>query len=269
MLPMTIIIPAYQAAATLARALDSCVSQREAAQIIVVDDGSTDDSVGLVQGYAQRDGRVCLLRMPGNGGSARARNWASLHASQAVLAFIDADDEYVPGALTAASNYLEQNPNEASVRFDVDFSDFPQDIIRHPDFQTHAATLSNTVPSSLVIRRAVFGALGGFPMNDFFRRLGGYDGAFSWALATLFGNPRLIDAKRVHMHYHPGVHAEKFFRVSMGMQAPAQDEVAEAVRLSRQFVVQAQAAIAQLRATPASTAAAASADAAPVASRSS
>ena len=93
------------------------------------------------------------------------------------------------------------------MRFDVDYAGFPAEICAHPDFAQHAATLSNTVPSSLVVRRAAFAALGGFPMDQAFRRLGGEDGAFSWALREVFGNPRLQDAKRVRMHYHPGIHA--------------------------------------------------------------
>jgi hypothetical protein len=113
-----------------------------------------------------------------------------------------------------------QHPNEVSVRLDADYTDFPGDLTRHSDFAQHAATLSNTVPSSLIIRRAAYAALGGFPMDDAFRRIGGEDGAFSWALREIFGNRRLDDAKRVRMHYHPGIHAERYFRIALGLQRP-------------------------------------------------
>jgi len=204
---------------------------------------------------------VEVLRMHVNGGVAAARNWAAMHATQDLLAFIDADDEYLPAALGVASNYLLRCPEEASVRLDVDYAGFPQAIVAHPDFEKYAAILSNTVPSSLVIRRAVYRALGGFPLDDFFRRVGGEDGAFSWALSKLFGNRRLIDAKRVRQHYHPAIHAERFFRIHMGMEAPVREEVVEALRLSQQFVAAAEAAIVQLRAlhSPAGTAAQAAA----------
>lgn len=247
MLPISIIIPCYNAAATLARTLDSCVIQPEAAQIIVVDDGSTDHSSEIVRLYAQRDSRIDLLQMPVNGGAARARNWAAMHASQPLLAFIDADDEYFSGALAAASGYLEQNPSEASIRLDVEYTGFPAEITGHPRFDEHAATLSNTVPSSLVIRRPVYAALGGFPMDAFFRRNGGEDGAFSWALRELFGNRRLVDARRVRMHYHPRIHAERYFRISLGMQAPVAADVEDSFRLSVQFLEAAKASIALLR----------------------
>lgn len=214
-MPVSIVIPCFNAAATLPRALESCMIQPEAGEIIVVDDASTDESIEVVERYRQHDARIALLRMPVNGGSARARNWAALHASHPVLAFVDADDEYFPGALGAASQFLERHPQAASVRLDVEYAEFPQEIVSHPDFETYAATLSNTIPSSLVIRRAVYVAMGGFPMDEFFRQNGGDDGALSWALSRIFGNPRLIDAKRVRMHHHARSHAAHFFRVSM------------------------------------------------------
>ncbi|MFM0499173.1 glycosyltransferase family 2 protein [Paraburkholderia caffeinilytica] len=248
MTPISIIIPCYNSATTLARALHSSLIQQEAAQIIVVDDGSTDTSADVVAHYRHLDARVCLLRMPCNGGPARARNWGAMHAAHGLLAFLDADDEYLPGALAAASAFLTQNPNEVSVRLDVDYTDFPAELTRHSDFAQHAATLSNTVPSSLIIRRAVYAALGGFPMDDAFRRIGGEDGAFSWALRDIFGNRRLDDAKRVRMHYHAGIHAERYFRIALGMEAPDPTDTADAFRFSRQFLDIARAGIEQLRA---------------------
>jgi glycosyltransferase involved in cell wall biosynthesis len=247
MTPVSIIIPCYNGAATLVRALHSCRIQPEAAQIIVVDDGSTDASADLVAQCGSLDARVCLLQMPYNGGAARARNWGAMHASHDLLAFLDADDEYLPGALSAASAFLTQHPAEVSVRLDVEYTDFPVELTAHPDFAEHAQTLSNTVPSSLIIRRAVYMGLGGFPMDDAFRRLGGEDGAFSWALREIFGNPRLDDVKRVRMHYHVGIHAERYFRVALGLQVPPPADVADAFRYSRQFLDTARAGVRQLR----------------------
>lgn len=248
MTPISIIIPCYNGAATLARALQSCRIQPEATQIVVVDDGSVDASADIVAQCGRLDARVGLLRMPYNGGAARARNWGAMHASHELIAFLDADDEYLPGALAAASAFLAQNPKEVSVRLDVEYADFPRDLTAHPDFAAHAATLSNTVPSGLFIRRAAYLALGGFPMDDAFRRIGGEDGAFSWALRDIFGNPRLSDVKRVRMHYHAGIHAERYLRVALGLQIPDPADVAEAFRVSKQFLDTARTGIAQLRA---------------------
>jgi glycosyltransferase involved in cell wall biosynthesis len=245
---ISVIIPCFNGAATLARALRSCLIQPEAAQIIVIDDGSHDASARIAAHYGKLDPRVCLLRMPHNGGAARARNWGVLHASQALLAFLDADDEYLPGALAAATGFLANHPREVSVRLDVDYTDFPAELVTHPDFPSHAATISNTVPSSLIIYRAAYAALGGFPIDDAFRRIGGEDGALAWALRDIFGNPRLDDAKRVRMHYHPGIHAERYFRIALGMQVADTADLNESFHFSRQYLDIARESVVRLRA---------------------
>ncbi len=246
-LPMSVVIPCFNAEHTLARALDSCVRQPEAAQIIVVDDGSCDGSAELVRRYAHQSPQIELLPMPLNGGAARARNWGAMHAAHPVLAFLDADDEYLPGALGAAAAYLVEHPRQKSIRLDMDFDGFPAEIVSHPQFPELAAALSNTVPSCLVIRRAVFAALGGFPLDDLFRRVGGEDGALALALLRLFGNPRLSDCKRVRMHYHRSIHAERFFRISMGMQSVTDEAIAAPRDASLRFLERARAAMRELR----------------------
>jgi glycosyltransferase involved in cell wall biosynthesis len=214
-LPISVIIPCYNAASTLVRALDSCIVQPEAAQIIVVDDRSSDGSRAITARYAKKDARVELLKMPENGGPALARNWAAMHARFPTLAFLDADDEYYPDALAAAGHYLTENPKEAAVRLDVEFVGFSTEITSHPDFEIWRQTLSNTVPSSLIIRQVAFSIIGGFPTWPIYRS-GGEDAPVSFSLAELFGQRRIDDKKRVRMHYHRGIHAEKFFMIMMG-----------------------------------------------------
>jgi glycosyltransferase involved in cell wall biosynthesis len=126
MLPISVIIPCYNAEQTLARTLDSCIAQPEAAQILVVDDGSRDASPDIAAQYAQTHPQIELLRMPQNGGAARARNWGAMHALHPLLAFIDADDEYMPHAeryfrismgMLQASDELVDSTRDASWRF--------------------------------------------------------------------------------------------------------------------------------------------------------
>ncbi|WP_322068357.1 glycosyltransferase family 2 protein [Paraburkholderia bannensis] len=244
---ISIVIPCFNGAATIARALQSGLSQPDVAQIIVVDDGSTDASASIVRTYAMHDSRIRLLQTVRNGGPARARNWAALHASTPFIAFLDADDEYVPGALGPALDYLAQHPGAAAVRLDVEFVGFPTRLTRHPDFARCAAVLSNTVPGSLVMRRSVFLALGGFPMDEVFRRHGGEDGALSWALSEIFAQHRLTDAKRVRMHYHDGIHAEDFMNIQMGFAQGDPLAANETVSASRAFLAAALANLRQLQ----------------------
>ena len=219
MTPISIIIPCYNGAATLARALQSCLIQPEAAQIIVVDDGSTDASAELVAQF----GTPRRARGPAADAVQRRRGASAQLGRDACVARparlprcrrrISARRARPPRARSS-----RRTPGKCPCGSTSTTRIFRPNSPAHADFATHAATLSNTVPSSLIIRRAVYAALGGFPMDDAFRRIGGEDGAFSWALREIFGNRRLDDVKRVRMHYHAGIHAERYFRIALGMQ---------------------------------------------------
>jgi glycosyltransferase involved in cell wall biosynthesis len=90
-----VVIPAYNAAATLARALDSVFAQTLLpAEVVVVDDGSPDRSAieAVVAGYGER---IRLLQRK-NGGPAAARNDGVRASSSPWIAFLDADDAWLP-----------------------------------------------------------------------------------------------------------------------------------------------------------------------------
>ena len=247
MQPITIIVACHNGAATLARALDSCLAQPEAERILVVDDGSTDASANLTRIYALREPRVRLVQMSDSGGAARARNWGALQAATPYIAFLDAGDEYLPHALAAAHSHLERHPHEAAIRLDVDYAGFPDRLAAHPDFARHTEAISNTVPSSLVIRRGAFLALGGFPMDETFRRYGGEDGALAWALNEAFGQRRLIDAKRVRLHYRAGTPAERHLSIQLGLSEVQAALQSETLRAAQAFLATAMASVQQTR----------------------
>lgn len=93
---VSVLIPCYNNAPTLARCLNSVLVQTyPCLEVIVVDDGSTDDSTRVVQDYMQRDARVKLICQP-NAGVSAARNRAMQEARGAYLQFLDADDEILP-----------------------------------------------------------------------------------------------------------------------------------------------------------------------------
>ena len=105
---VSVIIPAYQAAPTLARALDSALQQDYPhIEIIVADDGSTDDTRQIVAGYMTRDPRVRYF-WQANQGCGAARNSAVAHARGEYLAFLDGDDEWRPGKLRLQAAILSQ-----------------------------------------------------------------------------------------------------------------------------------------------------------------
>jgi len=93
---VSVIIPAYNGAATVERTISSVRNQTYSdLEMQVVDDGSTDETAAIVQRLADIDHRITLLRKP-NGGLASARNYGIAHAAGAFIAPIDADDLWHP-----------------------------------------------------------------------------------------------------------------------------------------------------------------------------
>jgi glycosyltransferase involved in cell wall biosynthesis len=97
---VSVIIPTYNRAHLLPRALESVLGQTlEDFEVLIVDDGSTDDTADLVERYAAEDGRVCYLRQPANRGVSAARNRGLREARGEFVAFLDSDDEWFPSKL--------------------------------------------------------------------------------------------------------------------------------------------------------------------------
>ena len=113
MLQVSTIIPAYNAESTIAEAIDSALSQScQSHEVIVVNDGSNDSTAEILATYGNR---IHVISQS-NGGVAKARN-AGIAVSRAkYLAFLDADDRWLPGKLSAMVGALEQKP-QASLAF--------------------------------------------------------------------------------------------------------------------------------------------------------
>lgn len=103
----SIVIPAFQAAQTIGAALASAAAQtRPALEILVCDDGSTDDLEGALAPWLDR---VVLLRKE-NGGAASARNLGTRAARGDFVTFLDADDTYEPRRLEALAGLAAARP---------------------------------------------------------------------------------------------------------------------------------------------------------------
>jgi len=110
---VSIVVPCHNAAPFIGRTLDSLRNQTlEDWECVVVDDGSSDDSAGVICEYAARDPRIRLLQAI-NGGVCRARNagYGACSPDSACLLFLDADDCLEPDMLAVLAGHLDLHPN--------------------------------------------------------------------------------------------------------------------------------------------------------------
>ena len=97
---VSVVIPAFNAEATIERAVASACRQTERKlEIIVVDDASSDQTLAVIAEAAKADARIRLLRQPANAGPAAARNRGIAAAKGDWIALLDADDSYFPERL--------------------------------------------------------------------------------------------------------------------------------------------------------------------------
>lgn len=107
---ISIIIPMYNSSAFLKDAVDSVLAQSvENWELILVDDSSTDSSYELACCYAENDERIKCVRLMKNSGAAVARNVAIKKAAGRFIAFLDADDIWLPNKLEKQLGFMIEN----------------------------------------------------------------------------------------------------------------------------------------------------------------
>lgn len=120
---ISVIVPSYNSARFIGEALDSILAQTlQPEQIIVVDDGSTDDTAQVVRRYTDR--RIEYISTP-HAGVASARNTGLDAARCEYISFLDADDRWRPIFLEMMHEFLSEDPTAASM-----FSNFVR--FQHP-----------------------------------------------------------------------------------------------------------------------------------------
>ena len=106
----SIVMACYNAESFVKDAIQSCRSQSyKDWELIVVDDCSTDSSVDVVRSTIQMDNRIRLIESKQNGGPAAARNTAIAKATGRFIAFLDADDLWLPDKLRTQIGFMKDN----------------------------------------------------------------------------------------------------------------------------------------------------------------
>lgn len=101
---VSVIIPVYNASRYVRQAAESALRQLETVEVVLVEDGSPDDSLEICRTLAAENRSVKLLRHPNgeNRGAAASRNLGMKESTYPFIAFLDADDVYLPGRFSVA-----------------------------------------------------------------------------------------------------------------------------------------------------------------------
>lgn len=174
---ISVIIPLYNKEAGIATALRSVLAQTyQDFEVVVVDDGSTDGSVAIVESID--DKRIRLIRQQ-NAGVSAARNKGIAEAKGEYVAFLDADDEWLPEFLAEIRTLQQKYPECKAQATNYKFCSkgvLSQTILNKIPFQCKRGVLSNYFEvascshppvwtSAVCIERELLQEIGGFPVG--------------------------------------------------------------------------------------------------------
>jgi GT2 family glycosyltransferase len=202
---VSIVIPAYNQARYLAQAVDSALAQTHAAtEVIVVNDGSTDDTAGVLQQYAG-DPRVTAITQE-NRGLPGARNRGLAAARGSFVVFLDSDDYLAPAHVATLVAPLLEDARLGMTYCDIvtvdpegrpvgDFSVASARTILSGDIFDSLVIGGYFPPHTVVVRKAALDRVGGFDPA-----LGGHADLEMWLRLAASGHPALFVSERL-AHY--------------------------------------------------------------------
>ena len=164
---ISVVIPSFNRAQSLPRALDSVLAQKPEnieIEVLLIDDGSTDDTAKIVN--ERYSGLTYLYQQ--NCGVSAARNLGIERARGDYIAFLDSDDEWLPHKLTAQINALKDNKlkvchtEEIWIRNGVRVNQMKKHKKKGGWIYSQCLAMCAMSPSSIMIHRSVFETVGVF-----------------------------------------------------------------------------------------------------------
>ena len=167
---VSIVIPAYNAEQYLGETIESVLAQTfDDFELLIIDDGSTDNTAEIVRNYSFKDNRV-KLRSQQNQGVSIARNTGIKLAKGEYIAFLDSDDKWLPNKLAVHIEHFNQDSNLGASFGKVEFLTSDGQLTGHlsnslltgikPEYLLYENPTITT--SNIVVRREVFEQVGGF-----------------------------------------------------------------------------------------------------------
>lgn len=171
---VSVIIPIYNREKTLKRAINSAISQTYSnIEIILVDDGSIDNSVKIAKTYGSNN--ITIIELKRNQGASAARNTGIMAAKGEYVAFLDSDDEWLNNKLEKQIKYMLSNGFEASFCAYYQCCNGERKLIPDPNvcsYEVLEENLNNTLSytnvigtPALIVSRHIFDDIGMFDVN--------------------------------------------------------------------------------------------------------
>ena len=187
---ISVVIGAYDCEQHVGAAIESALGQdHEPVEVIVVDDGSTDATPEIAAGYDVR-----LIRRE-NGGQGAAKNTGIAASRGGLIAFLDHDDLWAPDKLRKQLAALAAEPGAVGVLARLEVLLEPG--VPHPDWLPRSREYPWFPPSSWLVRREAFGAIGLFDaasnVPDFDWMLRARDAGLAFAIV-----PEVLGSYRIH-----------------------------------------------------------------------
>lgn len=146
---VSIITPVYRCEKYISKTIESVQKQTfQNWEMLLVDDCTPDNSAGIIAKYAEKDKRIRYIKQPQNGGAALARNAGLRVAKGRYIAYLDADDVWLPTKLERQIKFMDEN----NVQFSCcDYEKIEEDdtplnkVVHMPKTITYNQLLSNTI----------------------------------------------------------------------------------------------------------------------------
>jgi glycosyltransferase involved in cell wall biosynthesis len=163
---VTVVIPVYNTAKYVEEAVASAIQLSQTGEVILIDDGSTDDSLQICENIAMKNHQVRVLRHPSrmNLGAAASRNAGIQAAKFNFISFLDADDYYLPNRFVKDQEIFSANPDIDGV-YGCNMAVFENENARNQflkHYPSERTTISKHLSSNELFKPLLFGGYGRF-----------------------------------------------------------------------------------------------------------
>lgn len=152
---VSIITPCYNAAQTIQETISSVKGQTYTNwELLIVDDGSNDDSIAILKKEAESDKRICYKILNQNVGAAGARNEALEMAKGKYIAFLDSDDLWLPEKLSKQVSFMEEHAlpfSFTNYRIIKEDGERTERVVVGPEIIDFEFLLKNTIIGTLTV----------------------------------------------------------------------------------------------------------------------